>query len=211
MVSLVSRMLLVIFCIIVVASAADWVVGRGAAQQGRNAARATKIVVYSPFTVRGVLAAGIRIVRTGSGYCWSGSNLSGRPDAWRCFRGNLIEDPCFSGSRGSWVACPVGYPWQRQVLRLILTEPLPRRPGDSPPVDPTKGDPWAVQLTNGKRCRLISGATGAVAGLRINYGCTNGGSLVGSPRRRSSLWTIFYLGRVDSNRMTTVAISVAWW
>src|SRR5665213_51415 len=35
-----------------------------------------------------------------SGYCWEGSAAAPRADAWRCFEGNDILDPCFGSVGG---------------------------------------------------------------------------------------------------------------
>src|SRR5438045_3515319 len=83
----------------------------------------TKVVVYSPFTINGTLAKGVKVIRTVSGSCWEGSIVSERSDAWRCMSGNEIFDPCYSGNT-KWVACLRSALGDR-VVRFVLTKPLP--------------------------------------------------------------------------------------
>jgi hypothetical protein len=42
--------------------------------------------------------------------------------------------------------------------------------------------PWAMETASGLFCSLITGATGAVNGVRLNYGCTDKSSIIGSPK-----------------------------
>jgi hypothetical protein len=58
---------------------------------------------------------------------------------------------------------------------------------------------------------LLTGATGLIAGMRINYGCLGGGTLIGDPRRNSLTWTIFYAKNYTSKQFVPVAIQAAWW
>jgi hypothetical protein len=170
----------------------------------------TKVIVVSPFSEAGILARGLRIAKAQPGSCWTGSLVSGRSDAWRCFQGNFIHDPCFApGYDAAWVAC-ADYPWNRGLLRLNLTKPLPLSQGNRGSDDPTRGDPWGVQLANGNRCVFVNGATGFVAGMRINYFCTRG-VLVGSPRRTSQPWTIFYRATNSTRELRPLPIATAWW
>jgi hypothetical protein len=84
-------------------------------------------VIYTPFTINDTLASRIKVDHTASGYCWEGSLAAERSDAWRCFIGNEIVDPCYSGPQ-RWVACPSG----KGVIRINLTTPLPLRLADKP-------------------------------------------------------------------------------
>jgi hypothetical protein len=47
----------------------------------------------------------------------------------------------------------------------------------------TRHPPWAVKSVGDKWCTIITDATGLIAGMRINYGCTGGGFLLGNPNR----------------------------
>lgn len=163
----------------------------------------TKIVVSTYFTINGELATGLKVTKTVSGYCWLGSEGSQRSDAWRCGSGNYIYDPCFSGGPPTWVACPTG---PHGIIRLNLTRPL--RDGN-PPLNTNHADPASVALPHGVTCSFSGGATGTVAGLRLNYACSNGGWLIGSPNRASTLWTILELPSLHSTQAHAVAILVA--
>ena len=169
----------------------------------------TSIHLYAPFNGSGV-ARGVRVAKSASGYCWTTSNTDARADAWRCFVGNNIHDPCFSDTINvaKYVLCPLDTPGAR-VLRINLTKPLPnvsRWTGD-----PTRYPPWAVQTTGGKWCTFLSGATGLIGGLRINYGCAGGGILLGNPKRRTSTWTIFYAPNFNSKQFVSTSLAAAWW
>ena len=163
----------------------------------------TRIVVSTYFTINGELATGLKVTKSVSGYCWLGSEGSQRSDAWRCGSGNYIYDPCFSGGPPSWVACPTG---AHGIIRLNLTRPL--RNGN-PPLNTNRADPALVTLLHGVTCGFSGGATGTVAGLRLNYACSNGAWLIGSPNRASTLWTILELPSLHSTQAHAVAILVA--
>ncbi len=44
--------------------------------------------------------------RSKSGSCFAGSRTINRADAWRCFVGNYIYDPCFNSSQALGVGLP---------------------------------------------------------------------------------------------------------
>ncbi len=180
-------------------------VGTTAAASPARTPTRTKIVVYTPFTIDGQLTHGIKVVKTISGSCWTGSEGARRSDAWRCMSGNYIHDPCFSGP-ATWVACPSG----RGVIRMNLAKPLPRAYAD-PPLNTSKSDPSEVVLPHRVTCSFAQGATGTVAGLRLNYACSNQAWLLGSPNQHASLWTILYLPSLKATHATTVPIYVARW
>jgi hypothetical protein len=149
----------------------------------------TRVQVFRPFA-NGKLAAGLSVAKSFNGSCWEGSLADPRKDAWRCFIGNSINDPCFSDSHvRTWVACPAdGTPFGTTVLRLNLTKPLPRSLANRG--SPGEGDPWAIRLPGGKVCTFLTGATFAFHGKRVNYGCTKTLFLAGSPDRSKPTWTI---------------------
>jgi hypothetical protein len=125
--------------------------------------------------------------------------------------GNVILDPCFSNDQGlsSFVLCAYS-PWST-LIRLRLTRPLPRRMGNPRNGDPTARRPWAVRLSDGTRCVAVSGATGAIAGLGLDYSCSNGGLLAGAPNRKSRSWTIFFAPSYKAHALTPRHIAQAWW
>jgi hypothetical protein len=171
----------------------------------RTGSAPTRIVVYSPFTLDSELAQGIRVSRSASGSCWEGSVESIRPDAWRCTVGNNIYDPCYSGPHG-WVACPLTT-FGSRVLRITLTRSLP--PNTNPPLNTNKADPLQIVLRGGVHCGFAGGATGTVAGMRLNYTCSNGMWLIGDPDRRKAVWSILALASLKASHADAVTIASA--
>lgn len=176
------------------------------AKQG--SAGGTSLHLYAPFS-GGSVAAGIRIARTTSGYCWTTSIADARGDAFRCFVGNNIHDPCFADQTGSahYVLCPLYTP-AAKVLRINLTKKLPLNSASG---DPTRYPPWALKTVSGKWCTRFTGATGNVAGMAMTYGCTGGGLLLGSPRRSTTTWKIFYASSYKAKQYRSIALRSAWW
>jgi hypothetical protein len=173
-------------------------------------AQLTSLHIFAPFN-GGAIAAGVKIKRTARGYCWTSSGADSRPDAWRCFLGNYILDPCFSNQANAtrFVLCAES-PWSR-LVRLKLTKALPLSLANKETGRPTAKAPWAIELIGGTRCTALTGATGAIAGLGLDYGCTNGGLLAGTPRRDAGAWWIFYAPSYRAKALTTKHISQAWW
>ncbi len=174
----------------------------------------------------GGLNAGLTTSATDSGVCAHGSLAApGRPDAWDCLgAGDTVRDPCFAdpfaapGERHE-LACATA-PWAADVVLFRLTEPLSREKDDAPAAgnpaggveeaDPDPWElPWALELANGERCTLLTGASVVLAGERLHYGCEGGGAVLGEPDRAEPLWTAAYLadGAVGT---TLVDVSVAW-
>ncbi|MGZ4402696.1 MAG: hypothetical protein ACXVRI_07595 [Gaiellaceae bacterium] len=92
-----------------------------------------------------------------------------------------------------------------------MTKSLPQDLANAEASDPTSGSPWALELAEGARCVKFTGATGAIAGLGISYGCSGGGVLVGEPRRRTATWTIFYGSGFKAKTLAERPIAEAWW
>lgn len=181
----------------------------GAAANAHAMPSATKIRIYEPFGPNGLLQ-GLRVAATVTGSCWMGSIASSRrPDAWRCSAGHRLYDPCFESPNRSqnFLAC-VPSPWVRKVIRLRLTAPLPSEYANKG--RPPKGLPWAVRTSTRANCVLNTGATAVIAGMRVNYACSNGHWLVGAPNRRARPWTIFQV-RGKSTALTQIRLRAAWW
>jgi hypothetical protein len=168
----------------------------------------THASVYRPFRANGTSTLRTRTLR---GYCWSGSEAADRRDAWRCTAANEILDPCFSAHPGARsVLCPSG-PWSSTGVRLKLTRPLPRRLADR--ARPSlKAQPWAIELTDGRRALFSSGASSELGGQRLNYffGASSEEGLWGYPDRATQPWTIL-LAPFDAHELTLrVALRRAW-
>ncbi len=69
--------------------------------------------------------------------------------------------------------------------------------------------PWALELSNGKRCTVQSGEAAVLAGERVSYGCDSNGLVVGEVDRSQPVWTVSYLadGEVGTH---VVEVAVAW-
>lgn len=91
----------------------------------------------------------------------------------------------------------------------LLTKPLPHN--GNAPLNTNKADPVEIILANGVRCGFSTGTSGVVAGLRLNYGCTNGAWLAGHPNRKSPLWTILYVPSIKASTLRSIAIATAWY
>jgi hypothetical protein len=172
----------------------------------------TQLHVFNAFTPDAKLTAGLHVLgKVVRGSCWEGAVLDQRSDAWRCTHGDRLYDPCFVNGVGvgSLAACPLT-PWGRRVVLLRLTKKLPLHYANrNRPV--THLLPWGIVTGSGKHCFMLSGATATVAGQRINYGCSGGGQLIGSPQRDTSRWTILFERNFNAHQLTSVGIAAAWW
>lgn len=164
----------------------------------------TSARIFTP-VIAGTIAPDLTVDQKVEGTCFGNSSKVQRADAWRCSSGNMIIDPCFSGTSGGPLACS-STPWTKSVTQLTLTRPLP-----APFVTratSTDGSAFAIELANGQRCSLIGGATGSIAGRRINYGCP-GGTGLGDIDRSAGLWSIYYVVTGESTAQA-VGVAIAW-
>jgi hypothetical protein len=186
-------------------------------RQGLSAAAAVLVAAVvvgaaraaAPTTVEHWAAGGAHVVQRGHGYCWTGSLADARSDAWRCFLGNEILDPCFSGA-GSYVTCPDGTPDSHDALRLQLTKPLPHSHAN-PPGNPQRRDPWVIVTGGGAYCYRVTGATDLRAGRPLTYTCAGASALAGRPDRTRPVWTVSLLPTNASKHYVTTAVRSAWW
>ena len=191
--------------------------GAGAAGPARTDAR--YFLPYGP----GGLNPDLAVAADDSGVCAHGSLATpGRPDAWDCLgaAADTIHDPCFADPMAApgglhELACAAA-PWATDVVLLRLTEPLPRAKDGAPAAagveeaDPDPWElPWALELANGERCTLLTGASVVLAGERLHYSCEGGGAVLGEPNRGQPVWAADYLA--DGAVATTlVDVTVAW-
>jgi hypothetical protein len=167
--------------------------GRTGPATAQQAVAATQVQLVLPFTTPGRL--GLRVSARVHGRCFAASAADpGRPDAWRCMSVNRIYDPCFEGFGQSTavVAC-LESPRASAAVVLTPTGGVPRQVANKG--IPLASPPWSLSLGNGANCGLLTGATFGLAGMRINYGCTDGGYLIGDVDRSQPQWRVFYLGR----------------
>ena len=116
----------------------------------------TVVLHVRPVDDQGHLLPGFSVTDTVHGAdCWDGSEeVAG---AGRCGAGNYIYDPCWAeadGPSGPSVVCLL-WPWDHAVDRLLIGSEL-----STDPREPTGPDasPWAVELADGQRCRIYTGA-----------------------------------------------------
>jgi hypothetical protein len=165
----------------------------------------TRTIIYQAFTSSGKPA--IHVTSTSRGNCTGGSSAIDRADAWRCFSGNFVYDPCFSSSQAKGIVlCPVG-PWTSAAVEIKLTA---RLTGGNTRKASTSGNPWAVE-TPFDKCELATGATSILDHLRANYYCqTSKNILWGYPSRKSQPWTIYSAPPTATKLTRRVPIRVAW-
>jgi hypothetical protein len=165
----------------------------------------TQVAVYAPWGSSGELT-GVTVSKQQSGSCFTASiAASGRTDAWRCGVGDEIRDPCFIDPGGSQVACP-DLPVLSTVELIHLNTPVDSSLANHENV---AAAPWMLQIRGGINCAFVTGATGVVAGQRLNYSCADGSSLYGTPDRSMPQWTILR-GTNASAEQTPVAIAKSW-
>jgi hypothetical protein len=175
----------------------------GPASAARTPARTTA-TVYQAFSYHGLVIPHVRVV---SGYCWENSNVTARRDAWRCFVGNYIHDPCFSSTFAfGVVVCPT--PWRDTGVEIHLSKPLPTPSSRAAPSLALQ--PWAIETAAGADCVLSSGASAVIRGRRLNYFCGTKVGLWGLPSRASQPWTILSAPFNATTLSHRVAIRHAW-
>lgn len=130
-------------------------------------------------------------------------NSVNRNDAFRCFVGDHIYDPCFANVDGTYVVCPDTPYGKEQVYALHRTDKAYER---------TQFDirPWYIILTSGQECRFITGATASVAGGRLDYGCTQRGDYLVLPIEHSGDLLKIKCYNDKTKRVEYCAIKEAW-
>ena len=212
-----SRVRALLAALAVLALASGGLVGDAAASAGApsvgsgTAPRVTRIVTLRPFDARG-LRPGVVASGHAEGHCWTGSISDSEAFAWRCLKGNLIYDPCFSSPYQrhlGYVVCPL---YSRvadepsRVLELRLTSPLPPK-GDSPRKG-TQGIWWLIRLENGVECQTSDGAAAVVKGVPAVYVC-DGGGIAGTPAQTGEPWTVRYVPKGAHARVSSEDVVVA--
>lgn len=110
----------------------------------------TRFVTLRPWTSTGRLRVPAKIKKAPAKSSCSLSAVSGRKDAYRCYLGNAVMDTVFKSPTAQSVAVLVGSTWT--VYTRIAT--MEKGVGTAP----DKGNPFDVRLTNGGRCRSMTGA-----------------------------------------------------
>jgi hypothetical protein len=148
----------------------------------------TKASIYYAYTSSGTVKFKARAV---SGYCWVGSLTVNRKDAWRCFVGNYIYDPCFSSSLDlGYVACPDAR--LTKGVKIHLSKKLPRKYANHG-APSLSDEPWNIETSTYRHYVFSSGASNVVDGKRANYFAPGRkGVLWGFPNRTHEPWRILW-------------------
>jgi len=142
----------------------------------------------------------------GSASCVDGY-VSSDPEVLRCFTDESVYDPCWPEMSRDQAIC-LAAPWTQDGILLDLVE-VDAAPADSQPPAGKSLSPWAVELDNESRCLYISGATGSVAGMRLNYDCGDG-LVVGDVKDAGgSLQALFNPN--DSSEISQVRVRKLWY
>jgi hypothetical protein len=154
----------------------------------------TKVVRFIPSGIRGTLYA--------PADCWETSLAAPRANAWRCIVENTIYDPCFNTStQTDYVICDADPTGDPHGLKVMLAHPLP-------PSTPSSGiQAWIMRLADYSECSFITGASGIIDGKRINYTCTDGSLIVGSPHIKS-VWMVKEQKKGQSQLIMTTVVEV---
>ena len=173
---------------------------------------ATKI--FAPWTQAGQLAPGIQVdAHLTNGSCSIGSIADGaNQDAWRCFSGTGVYDPCFAPPGNplnvTLVACALSP--LSGVDMLTLATPLPSSSGGTT----VNTGPWFMQLRNGEMCVQTGSAVSSADGVTFVYDCRNNpmGKVFGganAPNTSTEPWTVKYLPN-SSHVISEVDVTTAW-
>jgi pimeloyl-ACP methyl ester carboxylesterase len=130
----------------------------------------TRIVDLAPVEANGLPEPGDAITDRGAAQCEAGSDSAGQ--AYRCFAGNGIYDPCWldNGDPAQSTVLCQEEPWSTQTIRLTVPAGgLPSFLGPAQRID--LGFPWGVQLSDGERCIAEQGSHGTFEGKVVDYAC----------------------------------------
>jgi hypothetical protein len=171
---------------------------RAAAVAASASTAATSIVEVAPVEPDYQPKASLRIVSGGSASsCSAGSDSAG--NAYRCFAGNGIYDPCWADDADSAAPAVIcqGRPWETSATTLTLAQGG-LEPFSSAPPSIEQSEPWGIQLSTGERCLAAQGAHTILDRGRhvVDYSCEQPGRRVddrvllrGIDRARGS-WSI---------------------
>jgi hypothetical protein len=155
------------------------------AQVTRPARDVTRQVHVAPVGPGGTVAGGFRVTKVaGQAACEPGSEAIGQ--AYRCFAGNAVYDPCWAEKAARPTVLCLPEPWSGSATRLSVSGPL----GAIPPQPGGTSEPWGVELTGGQRCILLQGAHSAFDGQVIEYYCGPQLSLLRGLVRTAPLWHV---------------------
>jgi hypothetical protein len=163
--------------------------------------------LLQPFTTTG-LEPGLSVSQRITASC-STTTLTDftRPNTYRCFPDSssaFIQDPCFPDPLGNqpYLAC-FESPWSTAVTEVVPNAGLPK--SSSNPSAP----PWGLELADGSRCTFEAGATGTIGRERLNYSCTGGANVYGSPDTSTDPWTVM-VQRPGETSLAQAEVQSSW-
>jgi hypothetical protein len=177
----------------------------------------TTVVRVRPVDDEGRLSRDFTVTETmKSEWCPDSSVKVGAP-AHRCNAGNLGYDPCWTeveGPAGPSVLCMLD-PWSHEVHRLLTEMEVVPESGQ-----PGADDPWGIELADGQRCRVATGAhdslnpSGGDDADVVDYYCGEefGLVLLRGINRTQPVWTARAARHVDDHyeRLESQPIATAW-
>jgi hypothetical protein len=189
------------------AATASLLAACGSGTPAAHASQPTRIVYVSPVSASGAAASGYRTASTATrASCTPGSEAIGQ--AYRCFAGNYVYDPCWAEKAATPTVLCVPDPWSRTDARLGVSGGLAAIPNEG-----AVGEPWGVELQDGKRCVLFQGAHSAFRGATIDYDCGPSLSLLHGLRKGSGGWVARSVVTDKSGHMSAgpnEKIAIAW-
>jgi hypothetical protein len=160
-------------------------------------ATVTKFRVFAPYDRSGAPTAGVAAHRSGS--CFTTSITVMAADAYRCFAGNSLLDPCFASPDKRLVLECYLAPWSRPIELRVRT-----LPSASSPLTITR--PWAIQLAAGARCVATNGTPNLVRGVALSYACPDGFAGLRTTTGR----TLTALYRATDGLVRVSRVTIAW-
>lgn len=134
-----------------------------AAQMNDTKLTQTQVIEFKPT---------LTLKPTKTGYCWTESLKTSRPDAWRCMIGNEIQDPCFGTTQENIVVCGVNPEKNDLGFALRLTKPLPKL-AKAVAQQNINSKAWFIKLIDGTTCSPFTGTLPQVNGEPILYSCSD--------------------------------------
>ena len=164
----------------------------------------TELSFYRPWTETAKQLPLVVVAKL-SGACTQQSHVIKRDDAWYCFAGDKVYDPCFVKPYGSHLEaiCPES-PWSNKAVQITVSSSMDNTQHEA--LDMSRTFPWALELSAGEKCQAVDSSE-RYDGLPVRYRCNTGGELIGHLQRCNSEWKIL---RHQATGVDTVSITRAW-
>lgn len=144
----------------------------------------TKIAYVAPFQ-DGVVDPAYSIQKSVEGKCYSSIN-NPRGDAWRCTdTAGVVYDPCFSKKKDRNILACLTSPWDKKMVELKAPLPYIRVYRQE---SPEHYQPWGLELSNGIKCSLATGATTEINHESVSYLCEKDTAIIGGIHREKNRW-----------------------